>query len=213
MEPVEDPGKSPLPRTFNTIFLDRDGVLNQKMPEGRYVASLADFHLLPGVPEAIGRLNRAGLRVVVVSNQRGIALDIYTADDVTAVHAALQAMLQVHDAHVDAVYFCPHDKNQCNCRKPLPGMFEQAAADFPSISGPTSAMIGDSLSDIEFGRRLGMLTIFIEGDPEHQKAGAGTARELADLHCASLAEAVEALLADRASARKSSQPARQYPEG
>ena len=62
------------PRALSTIFLDRDGVLNEKMPEGSYVRTVADFHPLPGVAEAIGKLNRAGMRVVVVSNQRGIAL-------------------------------------------------------------------------------------------------------------------------------------------
>ncbi len=73
-------------------------------------------------------------------------------------------------------------------------MFEQAQRDFPDINASTSAMIGDSLSDIEFGTRLGMRTVFIEGDAERQKAGAEAAAELADARFASLAEAVEALL-------------------
>jgi D-glycero-D-manno-heptose 1,7-bisphosphate phosphatase len=95
---------------------------------------------------------------------------------------------------VDGFYFCPHDRGQCTCRKPLPGLFEQAVAEFPSIEAATSAMIGDSLSDIEFGRRLGMLTVFIEGDPEHRKPGAEAAAELADLRFGSLAETVNTLL-------------------
>jgi D-glycero-D-manno-heptose 1,7-bisphosphate phosphatase len=174
--------------------MDRDGVLNEKMPEGHYVASKADFHLLPGVVEAIGRLNRAGVHVVVVSNQRGIALGLYTAADVNAIHTALQELLEHHGAHVDGFYFCPHDKGQCNCRKPLPGLFEQAVAEFPEIAAATSAMIGDSLSDIEFGRRLGMQTIFIEGDSERRKPGNDAAAELADLRFPSLVEAVNRLL-------------------
>ena len=182
-------------RALNTIFLDRDGVLNQKLPEGRYVTSIDEFHVLPGVPEAIARLNRAGLRVIVLSNQRGIALGLYTAEDVRGIHASLQSTLKAHGAHVDAFYFCPHDKAGCDCRKPLPGLFEQALADFPDISAQSSAMIGDSWSDIEFGRRLGMVTVFIDGDPKHQTPGADTARDCADLHFSSLSEAVEALLA------------------
>ncbi len=158
---------------------------------------MADFHVLPGVPQAIGRLNRAGLRVVVVSNQRGVALGLYTAADVDAIHLGFQNLLKTHGAHVDAFYFCPHDRRQCNCRKPLPGMFEQAKSEFPEITAATSAMIGDSLSDIEFGRRLGMLTIFIAGHPQHQKAGAQAAAELADLRVPSLASAVDALLEGR----------------
>jgi D-glycero-D-manno-heptose 1,7-bisphosphate phosphatase len=165
------------------------------MPEGRYVVSWNDFHLLPGVPEAIARLNRAGMRVIIVSNQRGIALGLYTAADVDEIHAALQSLLASHDAHVDAYYYCPHDKGQCNCRKPLPGLFERATAQFPEIQANASALIGDSLSDIEFGRHLGMLTVFIEGDADRRKSGSETARALASLHFASLAEAADYLLA------------------
>ena len=152
-------------RTLRTVFLDRDGVLNRKLPEGRYVTAYSEFQPLPGVPQAIARLNRAGLRVVVVSNQRGIALGLYSSDDVRQIHSALQSWLQSHGAHIDAFYFCPHDAHQCNCRKPLPGLFDQARADFPEIAAASSLMIGDSLSDIEFGHRLGMTTVFLEGDP------------------------------------------------
>jgi histidinol-phosphate phosphatase family protein len=191
---------TPPHRHLSAIFLDRDGVLNEKMPEGRYVASWADFHLLPGVPEAIVRLNRAGLRVLVVSNQRGIARGLYTATDIDAIHSAFQVVLDAHGAHVDGFYFCPHDEGECNCRKPLPGLFDQAAKDFPAIEAINSAMIGDSISDIEFGRRLGMLTVFIDGDPQRQPPSAQAASELADLRFPSVAEAVTALLAHSQSA-------------
>jgi D-glycero-D-manno-heptose 1,7-bisphosphate phosphatase len=198
---VADSANSSPPRDLRTIFLDRDGVLNRKLPEGRYVASLGDFQPLPGVHGAIARLNHAGLRVIVVSNQRGIALGLHTAADVLSIHAAFQKELATHDAHIDAFYFCPHDKNECNCRKPLPGLFEQAQADFPDIAAATSAIVGDSWSDIEFGRRLGMFTIFIDGDPTLQKPGAESARENADLHFPSLATATDALLAILANQR------------
>jgi D-glycero-D-manno-heptose 1,7-bisphosphate phosphatase len=191
---VKNAPKSAFPRDLNTVFLDRDGVLNEKMPEGRYVTGWHEFHLLPGVPEAVARLNRAGLRVLVVSNQRGIALGLYTATDVENMHASLQNLLKTHGAHVDSFYFCPHDKKECNCRKPLPGLFEQAAAQFPDLAAETSVMIGDSLSDIEFGHRLGMKTVFIEAAPERQKPGAHIAAEMADLRCPSLPQAVEILL-------------------
>ena len=171
------------------------------MPEGQYVTSWKEFKLLHGVPQAIARLNRAGLRVVVVSNQRGVALGLYTSADVHAIHSAFQKELQSHGAHVDGFYFCPHDKRQCNCRKPLPGLFEQAQAQFSQITAATSAMIGDSLSDIEFGSRLCMLTVFIDGDREHQMPGAAAARELADLRFPSLLDAVNDLLGKRESER------------
>jgi D-glycero-D-manno-heptose 1,7-bisphosphate phosphatase len=183
------------PRVLATVFLDRDGVVNEKMPEGRYVMSWSEFHLLPGAAKAIGALNRAGVRVVIVSNQRGIALGLYTSSDVDAIHASLQHSLAGHGAHVDSFYFCPHDIGQCNCRKPLAGLFKQAVNEFPEISAESSVMIGDSVSDIEFGKQLGMLTVFIEGDPSRQKLGADKAAKMADLQFPSLAEAVDALLA------------------
>jgi len=203
---VSSPASSPESTTLRTIFLDRDGVLNRKPPEGQFVTCPSEFHLLPGVPHAIARLNRARLRVLIVSNQRGIALGLYTANDVHAIHASLQRELATHSAHIDAFYFCPHDRatggkeaseNQpaCDCRKPLPGLYHQARAQFPDITHESSLMIGDSLSDIEFGHRLGMATIFIEGDPTHQKPGADRARSLANQSFASLPEAVDALLA------------------
>ena len=195
---MADQANSSLPRTLRTIFLDRDGVLNRELPEGRYVASPRDFQPLPGVHQAIARFNRAGLRVIVVSNQRGIALGLHTAADVLSIHSAFQKELAAHGAHIDGFYFCPHDQTGCNCRKPLPGLFEQAQADFPDLTAASSAIIGDSWSDIEFGRRLGMLTIFADGDPALQKPGAESARVSADLHFASLPEATEALLASLA---------------
>jgi D-glycero-D-manno-heptose 1,7-bisphosphate phosphatase len=139
-------------------------------------------------------LNHAKIRVVVVSNQRGIALGLYTAQDVEQIHAEFAALLNAQSAHVDAFYFCPHDKNECNCRKPLPGLFQQATRDFPEISANESAMIGDSKSDMEFGRNLGMTTIFIEGPPENQRPGVEAARALADRRFASLSDAVDDLL-------------------
>jgi D-glycero-D-manno-heptose 1,7-bisphosphate phosphatase len=164
------------------------------MPEGQYVTAWEHFHLLPGVPEAIAALNRNGLRVIVVTNQRGIALGLYTSADVEAIHARLQSTLAESGANVDGFYFCPHDKRQCNCRKPGPGLFEQAKADFPEITPETSVIIGDSLSDIEFGHNLGMKTIFIEGDPEHRKPGAEKAIALARESSSSLPDAISLLL-------------------
>ena len=176
------------------MFLDRDGVLNQKMPEGEYVRSWSDFHLLPGVPEAIARLNRAGLLAIVVSNQRGISQSLYTAAAVEAIHSNLQQHLQAYGAHVDGFFYCPHGKTECNCRKPLPGLYEQARARFPQIAAESGVVVGDSLSDVEFGHRLGMKTIFIESDPERRKPGGEKAAELADASAESLPEAVDLIL-------------------
>lgn len=167
------------------------------MPEGSYVTRWDEFRMLPGVPEAIARLNRAGLRVIVVSNQRGVALGLYTAQDVDAIHARMMEEFGLRGAFVDAIYYCPHDRNQCTCRKPQTGMFLQAQKDFPDITAANSLMIGDSKSDVEFGRNVGMKTVWIDGDPARRKPGTEKAAELADSRASSLAEAVDALLAAR----------------
>lgn len=177
-----------------TVFLDRDGVINEKAPEGEYVRRVQDLKLLPGAAAAIARLNRAGMRVVVVTNQRGVALGLYSVEDVRMIQVALERMLSGDGARVDGFYFCPHDEGTCGCRKPQPGMFEQARTNFPEIEPTSSVMIGDSLSDIEFGRGLGMRTIFIQGPAAQQRPGAERAREMADRRCRSLAEAVQFLL-------------------
>lgn len=177
-----------------TVFLDRDGVLNRKRPEGFYVTEWSEFEPLPGVVESIARLNHAGIRVVVVTNQRGVALGKYTCADVESIHARFQNLLHEAGAHVDAFFYCPHDKRSCECRKPLPGMYDQARQRFPEIEAKSSVMIGDSLGDIEFGRNLGMRTFFIDGDKERMKPGWERAAQLANSCYATLTEAVAALL-------------------
>ena len=176
------------------VFLDRDGVINRKLPEGRYIRHWEDFHLLPGVEAAIATLNRRGIRAIVISNQRGIALGYYTFADVEEIHLRLQQHLSDDGARIAAFYFCPHDIGECNCRKPAPGLFEQAFRDFPDATAGNSLMIGDSISDIEAARNLGMRSIFIEGDPAIRKSGAERAAELADFVADSLAVAVRILL-------------------
>jgi histidinol-phosphate phosphatase family protein len=173
---------------LRTVFLDRDGILNEKMPEHQYVTRWEEFRVLPGVPAALRRLRDAELRVVVVSNQRGIAKGLYTAADLEAMHAEFQRLLEREGAGIDGFFVCPHEVGECNCRKPLPGLFEQAVARFPEITAAGSVMIGDSASDVEFGRRVGMRTIFV--DARNSAAGAGSA----DLRVASLPEAVDVLL-------------------
>lgn len=183
--------------SIRCVFLDRDGVINRKAPEGAYVGRWSEFHILPGAESAIAALNRAGYRVIVISNQRGIALGHYTAADVDALHACLRQHLAAHGARVDAFYYCPHDKDQCDCRKPKTGLFEKAFRDFPDVSRANSLLIGDSLSDIDAARALGIPAIFIQGDPVTQTPGAATAAQRATLIADSLTEAVPYLVAER----------------
>ncbi len=192
---MTDPLNQVLPHVLRTVFLDRDGILNEKMPEGQYVTRWDEFHMLPGVSDAVRRLNEAGLLTIVVSNQRGIAKGLYTSADVESIHAAFERKLSEAGAHIDAFFICPHDHDECDCRKPLPGLFEQAVARFPQITAATSVMIGDSLADVEFGRRLGMATIFVEVDADRRSPHVQQASALVDLRFTSLPDAVDTLLA------------------
>jgi histidinol-phosphate phosphatase family protein len=146
------------------VFLDRDGVLNRSLPDGRFVTRWEEFELLPGVADAIAALNRSGRKVIVVTNQRCIALGLCSEADLLMIHARLQKELSGQGARLDAIYYCPHNAGECNCRKPLPGLFEQAFRDFPGAGAGNSVMVGDSLRDIQAGVRLAMRTIFIAID-------------------------------------------------
>jgi histidinol-phosphate phosphatase family protein len=181
-------------RRIRYVFLDRDGVINRKPPEGGYIAAWSQIEILPGVPEAIRRLNQSGRTVLVATNQRGIALGLYSEPELIALHARLREHLLTQGARLEGFYFCPHDVGQCRCRKPDPGMLEHALKEHPDANAANSLVIGDSLSDIEAGRRMGMATIFIEGEPDRQKPGADQARLLADWVAGSLLEAVTTAL-------------------
>lgn len=173
------------------VFLDRDGVINEKLPEGLYVRNWRDMHILPGVERAIAALNRSGRKVIVVTNQRGIALGLYTERDLDTIHQKLQKHLEAFGAHIDNFYYCPHDVDQCSCRKPQTGLFTRAFEEFPDASASNSLVVGDSEVDIQAAKALGIASVFIQGDPRTQKAGAHRATEFANLVCRSLRELVD----------------------
>ena len=175
------------------VFLDRDGVINRKPPAGQYVTCWQEFELLPGVEDAIATLNHSGREAIVVTNQRGVALGLYSLEDLAGMHEQLEKKLGARGAHLAAIYVCPHDAGQCNCRKPLTGLFEQAFRDFPAANAGNSVMVGDSLRDIEAGRRLGMRSVLVD-DAVSASDEVQLARSLAQLSVASLAEFVHRYL-------------------
>lgn len=145
------------------IFLDRDGTIN------KYVGFLRDidsFELLPGVAEAIKRINASGYLAIVVTNQPVIARGEVTYEQLEEIHNKMETLLGYEGAYLDAIYYCPHHphrgyegeipelKIECDCRKPKPGMLLQAAKDF-NIDLSKSWMIGDSKNDILAGRAAG----------------------------------------------------------
>jgi histidinol-phosphate phosphatase family protein len=146
-----------------TIFLDRDGVINEKSAEHDYTKTWEEFRFLPRVPDAIAMFNEAGFRVVIITNQRGVARGILTIDQVEAIHGNMRAALARSGASVDGIYVCPHEVGTCTCRKPEIGLFRRAEADEP-VDKARSYMIGDSESDIAAGKRYGIRTILIVED-------------------------------------------------
>jgi len=140
------------------VFLDRDGVINQKSKEGEYVTSWGEFRILPGVAEGIALLNRAGYAVIVVTNQRCIAKGLVTVADLEKMHERMSDSLSRAGAKLDGIYYCPHDyESSCNCRKPAPGMLLDAARS-RRINLQLSWMVGDSETDVEAGRNAGCKT-------------------------------------------------------
>ena len=175
------------------VFLDRDGVLNRTL-HGSYVTSWEQFEVLPGVEQAIAELNLSRRKVIVVTNQRGIALGLHSEADLHALHDRLRAHLAEHGAHLDAIYYCPHDNGECHCRKPHTGMFEQAFQDFPGASAGNSVMVGDSLVDVEAASRLGMRSVFISDPYARPRSDAAHASTLATAVAASLLDSVRRYL-------------------
>jgi D-glycero-D-manno-heptose 1,7-bisphosphate phosphatase len=152
-----------------TAFLDRDGTIDESPPAGEYVSSPDEVQLIEGAAEAIRALNEHGARVVVVTNQRGIALGRMSEADLQAVNERLEAELARSGARLDAIVHCPHHEGACDCRKPATGMFERAAREIDGVEIAGGAMVGDSAIDVEAGRRLGLTTVRLgaaaPGDP------------------------------------------------
>jgi D-glycero-D-manno-heptose 1,7-bisphosphate phosphatase len=181
---------------LQTVFLDRDGVINRKRPEGDYVTTWEEFEFLPDAAVGLRLLHEAGLRLIVVTNQRGIALGRLSEADLQEIHQRMRAELAQCGVHLDGIYHCPHDRGQCDCRKPALGLFLKARHDFPGIDFAKSAMVGDSVTDLEAGTRLGC-RCFLVADPTRRDAILVEAKQqgLAAPHCVpSLVNVAEILL-------------------
>lgn len=142
------------------VFLDRDGVINV---DRHYLHRTEDFELIAGVPQALQRLQWAGWKLVVVTNQSGIARGMYTEDDYQRLTRHMRALLAQEGVTLDAVLHCPHlpdgsvaaYRTACDCRKPAPGMLVRAAREL-SLDLPRSVMVGDKGSDLRAGRGAGV---------------------------------------------------------
>lgn len=173
----------------DAFFLDRDGTLNEKPPPGEYVTSPHQLTLLPGAAAAVRRINAAARPAILVTNQRGVARGLMSESDLTAVHNRLTELLREAGAFLDACYCCVHEKGDCHCRKPSPGLLTRAAGDFPHLDLRNTVMIGDAETDVLAGRAAGTATVRLVG--ARGDAHGGT---VADLVAPDLRTAVDLLL-------------------
>ncbi len=147
------------------IFLDRDGVINEDV---NYLSASDQLQLIPGAAAAIARLNNAGLPVIVITNQAGVARGYYPEAQIEVVHMALSYRLAQAGAYIDRYYYCPHHPAEglppyrvdCNCRKPKPGLLLQAAEDF-DLDLKHCFVIGDNHSDIALSQSTGCRTVLV----------------------------------------------------
>jgi D-glycero-D-manno-heptose 1,7-bisphosphate phosphatase len=176
------------------VFLDRDGVINRRPPEGQYITRWEDMLFLPGVAEAISLLNMAGFRVIVVSNQRCVAKGLITLHELDAMHQRMSDKLGEAGATIEGIYYCPHEEQPpCSCRKPAPGMLLRAASEH-HIDLTESWMIGDSDKDVLAGKNAGCKTVRLL---EQEGARSGDA----DLFAPSLLQATQQILRESSGIR------------
>ena len=137
------------------VFLDRDGVINQKAAPHEYIRNWSEFRFLPNIADWIHLFNALDFLVIVVTNQRGIARGVTTRESVDDIHVRMVAELAAQGARIDDVFVCPHEEDACDCRKPKPGMVVEAQAKW-DIDLAESLMIGDSDSDAMLATACGM---------------------------------------------------------
>ncbi len=147
------------------VFLDRDGTICEEVG---YLDSVDQMKLIPRSGEAVALLNRKGFKVVVITNQAGVARGFFPEAILEDLHAQMIRLLKTEGAEVDGIYYCPHHPTdgsppylrECNCRKPATGLLEKAAADL-NLDLSSAFMIGDHFSDVECGQRIGAETVLL----------------------------------------------------
>jgi histidinol-phosphate phosphatase family protein len=172
------------------VFLDRDGTIAKDV---HYCRDPKDFDLLPRVPTAIRLLNQRAYKVIVVTNQSGIARGYFSQQVLTSIHHKMTTELSMQGAFVDSIYVCPHHPDDgCECRKPKPSLLLKAASDI-GIALDRSYMVGDDLKDVQAGRAAGCRTVWLSSNPNQPN---GESLRFSDHIAADLFDAVEWLLDD-----------------
>lgn len=147
---------------FDIVFLDRDGTINEQVPG--YVSRAEELVLLPGAAPAIARLNRSGCRVVVVTNQQGLATGRLSWEQYHSVAARLDELLARDAAHLDLTVVCPHRAGTCRCRKPAPGMLLDVLAEAAWATPERCVLVGDNTTDVEAAEAAGIRAVWLGHD-------------------------------------------------
>ena len=137
------------------VFLDRDGVSNEKPAPDEYIRSVGEFRLLPNIADWIRLFNALEFVVIVITNQRGVARGLMTEAVLASIHSHMLEELAAKGARIDDVFYCPHEENSCDCRKPKPGLV-YAARDKWNIDLAHSLLLGDSDSDQQLAAACGI---------------------------------------------------------
>lgn len=148
-----------------TLFLDRDGTINRRL-EG-YVRKWEEFSFLEGAPKAIAECSDIFGRLIIVTNQQGIGKELMTHEDLENIHVKMLEVIEYFGGRIDNIYYEPSlAVYEAFGRKPNPGMAHTAKKDFPDIDFKKSIMVGDTLSDMQFGKAVGMKTIWLRNEME-----------------------------------------------
>jgi D-glycero-D-manno-heptose 1,7-bisphosphate phosphatase len=169
------------------VFIDRDGTINV---DGPYLSDPDKFRMYPGVGKGVKRLKDAGFKIIVVTNQSGIARGYFTEDDLAAVHNRMKEEFARFGVSLDGIYYCPHHPDEgCNCRKPEPGLLLKATADH-EIDTARSYMVGDKQLDMIAGAKIGAQTLLVSSETERRMPG----KALCGREAGDFAEAVDWIL-------------------
>jgi histidinol-phosphate phosphatase family protein len=149
-----------------TLFLDRDGVINHEKDQD-YIYHYDEFNFYEGVREALQYLSTKFGKIIIITNQRGVGRKLMTEEDLLSIHEQMLADIEVSGGRVHKIYYCVANDDSHPNRKPNAGMAREALRDFPEIDLERSIMVGNSMSDMQFGRNAGMFTVFVRTtDPD-----------------------------------------------
>lgn len=153
-----------VPLSKKIVFLDRDGVINKKADEHSYITKVEDFIFNDDIFDVCSKFKEEGFEFIVITNQRGIARNLYDVERLTEIHRYMIDCFNKNNIDILDIFYCPHEENACDCRKPKDGLLKQAYFKY-HIDLNSSILISDTMADINMGEKFGIgKNIYIESD-------------------------------------------------